>query len=227
MIFCSSTVNAAKTLLMAVPAGALCVVVGWWILQRTFSQTSRSEQPVITTSEPATPTKYPVLVHPGPETPQVVAMLGGEASPALISCSTCHATRPPDLSTVSATQLVDFHQGLYYAHGSLSCLSCHNADNYDTLRKADGSAVEYPQTVQLCAQCHGPQYRDYTHYSHGGMTGHWDLTSGPRERNTCTDCHDPHQPAYPRVQPVFPPQDRGARQQRERLAHVQPKVSHE
>jgi hypothetical protein len=163
---------------------------------------------------------HPVVIHPGPETPSVFAVLPGHEGepPARIACSTCHATRTADLSAASAADLTDFHQGLEYRHGGLSCLSCHNAANYDALRRADGTALAYPDTMQLCAQCHGPQSRDYRDGSHGGMTGHWDLPSGPRERNTCTDCHDAHAPAYRRVQPVFPPQDRGARQQRERTA---------
>lgn len=136
----------------------------------------------------------------------------------MVSCATCHATRRPDLTNASAEALNEFHQGLQYRHGGLSCLSCHNAANYDTLRRADGTAIEYPNTIQLCAQCHGPQYRDYLNGSHGGMTGHWDLRVGERVRNTCSNCHDVHAPAYPQVQPVFPPQDRGARQQRERTA---------
>lgn len=210
-----------------IPAGALCVAVGWWVYQRSFSDWGHRNNPAIAMNEPASAKMFPVHIRPGPKTPKVVAKTDDDANPLPVSCSTCHSTRPPDLATISAAQLTEFHQGLNYAHGGLSCLSCHNADNYDVLRKADGSVVEYPQTVQLCAQCHGPQYRDYTHYSHGGVTGYWDLTIGPRERNTCTNCHDPHQPAYPRVQPVFPPQDRGARQQRERLVHAQADVSHE
>jgi hypothetical protein len=160
---------------------------------------------------------YPVTVRPGPAVPRVQTgqrTFAGTESAA--SCSTCHSTRQPEVATVRGGELQAFHQGLQVAHGSVSCLSCHNASNYDTLRKADGTPVAFPQTQQLCAQCHGPQHRDYQHGSHGGMTGFWDLNRGGRERNTCTDCHDPHAPAYPRVLPVFPPQDRGARQQRDR-----------
>ena len=152
--------------------------------------------------------------RPGPETPLVRSGAVTHAgSPGQVSCSTCHTTRAPNLALTSSTQLTEFHEGLQYAHGNLSCLSCHNADNYDTLRKADGTAVAYPNTLQLCAQCHGPQHRDYQHGSHGGMTGFWNLEQGPRVRNTCTDCHDPHAPAYQKVLPVFSPVDRGARQQ--------------
>jgi hypothetical protein len=48
------------------------------------------------------------------------------------------------------------------------------------------------------------------------MSGHWDTTRGSRERRTCTDCHDPHAPAYPTLAPIFPPRDAAARQQAER-----------
>ena len=71
---------------------------------------------------------------------------------------------------------------------------------------------------QLCAQCHGPQTRDYVHGSHGGMSGYWDKTKGERVRRACVDCHDPHAPAYPAWTPVFPPRDGGARQQAAREA---------
>ena len=114
-----------------------------------------------------------------------------------------------------------FHQGLAYRHGNQSCLSCHNAGNYDLLKKADGTSLPYPAVMELCAQCHGTQYRDYKAGAHGGMNGYWDLSKGPRQRNTCTDCHDPHSPAYPHVTPVFSPVDRGARQQMERAAKEQ------
>jgi hypothetical protein len=139
--------------------------------------------------------------------------------PATVSCATCHSTIPENRATgQNQTLPAAFHAGLKYQHGSQSCLNCHNADNYDTLRLANGSAVQFSQAQQLCSQCHGPQTRDYLHGTHGGMTGYWDTTRGARQRNTCTDCHDPHSPAFPAIQPVFPPRDRGALQQAARAA---------
>jgi hypothetical protein len=120
---------------------------------------------------------------------------------------TCHTTRSPVKTNRSAEDLDEFHQGLIIAHGNLSCLSCHNSKNYDTLKLADGSAVSFENAMQLCAQCHGPQTRDYKNGSHGGMTGYWDLSRGPRQRNACTVCHDAHAPAYPEMMPVFAPTD--------------------
>lgn len=128
-----------------------------------------------------------------------------QGNPVMVSCATCHDTRDPDFNTNDAAALDEFHQGMKYAHGAQSCLSCHNAQDYNTLKLADGRSLEFTQSMQLCAQCHSTQHRDYQNGSHGGMTGHWDLMQGPRERNHCTDCHDPHHPKYPQVMPVFPP----------------------
>jgi hypothetical protein len=44
--------------------------------------------------------------------------------------------------------------------------------------------------------------------THGGMRGHWDLSRGPRERNHCVACHDPHAPAFGQFEPVPGPRDR-------------------
>lgn len=126
----------------------------------------------------------------------------------MVDCASCHATKPPNDDLKDATALREFHRGLKFNHGNLSCLSCHNSNDYNTLKKADGHAVKYSEVMQLCAQCHGPQYRDYKNGSHGGMTGYWDLTKGPRQRNNCVDCHNAHAPAFPKFHPVFPPKDR-------------------
>ncbi len=125
-----------------------------------------------------------------------------------VACSTCHTVRPPNPKNVSAADLNEFHGGLTFSHGTVSCLSCHNPDNYDTLKLADGRAIEYPDVMTLCAQCHGPQMRDYRNGAHGGMTGYWDLSRGPRARNNCVDCHDPHAPQFPQMKPTFKPRDR-------------------
>jgi hypothetical protein len=105
--------------------------------------------------------------------------------------------------------LAGIHGGLNGVHGKLACVSCHNpAKGYDSLRLADGKSLPFTEVMALCAQCHGPQFRDYEHGAHGGMTGHWDLSRGGRERNNCIHCHDPHAPKYPTVAPARGPNDR-------------------
>ncbi|MFG0316567.1 MAG: hypothetical protein ACF8XB_04785, partial [Planctomycetota bacterium JB042] len=123
-------------------------------------------------------------------------------------CSTCHATRPPDRTNARTEDLDEFHQGLVVRHGDGTCLACHDPTDYDRLRRADGRPVAFEDVMDLCGQCHGPQLRDWRHGAHGGMTGYWDLTRGPRTRNHCVDCHDPHAPAFPRMRPTFKPIDR-------------------
>lgn len=128
--------------------------------------------------------------------------------PVMASCGSCHTTTKPNARTRRATDLKHFHQGLNYAHGELTCLSCHHADNYEQLRLADSRPVEFSDSMTLCSQCHGPQRRDYDRGLHGGMNGYWDLRRGGRTRNTCINCHDPHAPDFPLVMPVLPPRDR-------------------
>lgn len=152
---------------------------------------------------------HPVVIQPGPPTPRLDTGLKDYAGkPVSAACSSCHATTRPNITRNTAADLFQSHRGLNYQHGGLTCLSCHNASNYDTLRLADSRPVEFPDVMSLCAQCHGTQKRDYDHGTHGGMNGHWDLTKGGRVRNHCINCHDPHHPAFPLVQPVLPPRDR-------------------
>lgn len=162
--------------------------------------------PQNTKSAPTPPAKlHPVIVRTPDHPPMVNSgKLDHNGNPLMVSCATCHETRKPDLTNNSQEQLDQFHQGLTFKHGQLSCLSCHNAKDYNQLRLADGTNLRFQQVMQLCGQCHGPQYRDYQHGAHGGMNGYWDLKRGPRKRNNCIDCHDPHAPDYPIVTPVFP-----------------------
>lgn len=149
---------------------------------------------------------HPVIIRTPAGKPMVDSgKTDAKGNPVMVSCATCHDTRDPKFGTNDAAMLDGFHKGMKYAHGAQSCLSCHNAEDYNMLKSADGRPVDFSHSMQLCAQCHGPQYRDYRNGSHGGMTGHWDLKKGPRERMHCTNCHDPHMPAYPKVMPVFPP----------------------
>lgn len=173
---------------------------------------------------PAVPPAAAVPLHPvavrAPAGPPraLTRSVGHQGVPATIACSTCHSTRPPNPSNRATADLDLFHQGLQVAHGnaggngqtvgSNACLTCHNPQDYDSLRLADGQRVEFPEVMRLCAQCHGPQFRDWTHGAHGGMNGYWDLRRGGRVRNNCIDCHDPHVPKYQPVLPMPPPRDR-------------------
>jgi hypothetical protein len=155
------------------------------------------------------PVSFPDQINQPDGVPRVETHnIGLNGEPVTVGCMTCHTTLPPNFATDSGEELDEFHQNLNFIHGNLSCLSCHNSDNYDTLRLANSKTVEFPEVMQLCAQCHGTQYRDYQHGAHGGMNGYWSREMGPRYRNNCIDCHDPHAPAYTQMIPVPPANDR-------------------
>lgn len=182
----------------------LFLVAAWHAVGAETSRTLPSAGKV-----PTNTTFHPVVIKRPAGTPRVATGLTNfHGQPVMASCSSCHATTKPNIDTRAAADLDQFHQGLKYVHGNLTCLSCHNSRNYDTLRLADSRPVEFADVITLCSQCHGPQRRDYEMGLHGGMNGHWDLTKGGRTRNTCINCHDPHAPAFPLVMPVFPPRDR-------------------
>lgn len=184
--------------------GVGIIVGGIWIYIHSFVDFESHEETAVTLQSEA---QYGVETLGLPTTPTVltdaISHTGGAVE---VACATCHTTREPS-PTRSTEDLDEFHQGLVMQHGDLSCLSCHNEENYDTLKLADGTDVGFENVMQLCAQCHGPQSRDYRNGSHGGMNGYWDLSKGPRQRNACTVCHDAHAPAYPQLMPVFPPKD--------------------
>lgn len=149
---------------------------------------------------------FPVTVHkPHVEPSVATGEVDSMGKPISVACATCHDNRSPNFEQNSGQALAEFHQGLRYEHGGQTCLSCHNSENYDTLKQADGRPIALNDSMMLCSQCHSTQHRDYLAGLHGGMTGYWDLTRGGRTRNTCIDCHDPHHPKYPLVTPVFPP----------------------
>lgn len=154
--------------------------------------------------------RYPVEIRQPPVPRRVPTnALAPNGQPVSLQCQSCHSVRPANSKADRSNDMEEFHQGLHMSHGQLTCVSCHNpTDRYSTLRLADGRSVAFTDSMSLCAQCHGPQFRDYQHGAHGGMTGHWDLKQGGRTRNHCMHCHDPHAPQYPIFMPVAAPRDR-------------------
>ncbi len=155
---------------------------------------------------------FPVEVH---QPLSLTAIRTGETDalgrPIGIDCMSCHSLREEHDLPWNANELDELeqvHQGMFYRHGWLSCSACHDPAQADRLRLADGTILEMTDAMRLCAQCHGPQARDYEQRSHGGMRGYWDRRRGPAIRNHCVDCHDPHDPRFPTVLPAPPTQDR-------------------
>ena len=166
-----------------------------------------TSQPAAT--KPAPATRFAVQIRKPSGPPRVETdVKDAHGNLVTVACVTCHATRQPNHENKAVKQLDEFHVGLPFAHGSVNCLSCHNSNDYDSLKLADGTRVEFTGVMTLCAQCHGPQMKDYLHGAHGGMNGYWDLTRGPQLKNNCVDCHNPHSPQFPKMRPTFKPKDR-------------------
>lgn len=191
-------------------------VVGWRVVaspnnaERTDSTGTHTREAMETVEEsPSPPHRFVVSIREPDGAPRVKTGrtdLHGNAIS--VSCSTCHTTRQPNPTNKASKDLDEFHGELKFSHGAISCLSCHNDQDYDSLKLADGRRVEFTKVMTLCAQCHGSQMKAYEHGAHGGMTGHWDLTRGPQVKNNCVDCHNPHTPQFPKMRPTFKPKDR-------------------
>jgi len=175
-----------------------------------FVGCAESAHPIPQESTAAPLAMHPVSIRTPSGSPRIPTGTFDEKGNAVtVACATCHTTKPSNGEARLGVPSSLFHQGLVGKHGNLTCVSCHNtSDGYSSLRLADGKSVPFTEVMRLCAQCHGPQFRDYVHGAHGGMSGYWDLTKGGRVRNNCIECHDPHSPKYPTVAPARGPNDR-------------------
>jgi hypothetical protein len=153
---------------------------------------------------------FPTTIHASPKLTSI-PIRGPDGGIERVACAACHSLKTPKPLPTEPAALREFHQGLAFGHGELSCAHCHvpGAQSHDTLHLANGEHVPMVDALRLCAQCHGPQFRDYSHGSHGGMEGAFSPSLGARTRNHCVDCHDPHTPRFQGGMPVLPPKDRG------------------
>jgi len=116
------------------------------------------------------------------------------------TCQECHSIFE---SNPRPTDSLVQHQHILLEHGTNdACLNCHDDDDRGRLVLRDGETVAFADSAQLCAQCHGPTYRDWQLGAHGRTNGFWDREAGSQERQMCVACHDPHAPAFPQLAPL-------------------------
>ncbi|MFQ5514451.1 MAG: hypothetical protein ACE5FG_08410 [Myxococcota bacterium] len=116
-----------------------------------------------------------------------------------LPCSDCHEDEPTNRRV---RELEDEHEDTVLAHGDLWCLHCHDVDDRDRLRRADGRRIEFAESWRLCTQCHPKKRADWEAGVHGKRMGNW---WGPKEYWTCVACHDPHTPRFEPLEPMPPP----------------------
>lgn len=114
-------------------------------------------------------------------------------------CSSCH---DGFAHGVGEAALQGEHSDLTFDHGlNLLCLNCHHPENSDAYLYHDQSEIPGDEPNRLCAKCHGPHFRDFKLGVHGRTNGYWNAKLGEQKRLACIQCHDPHRPMFPRIQP--------------------------
>ncbi|MFG0284702.1 MAG: hypothetical protein ACF8R7_09800, partial [Phycisphaerales bacterium JB039] len=98
------------------------------------------------------------------------------------------------------------HTHIRTEHGiNNRCANCHDVADRERLVLRDGGSVGFAASARLCAQCHGPAYRDWQRGMHGKTLGSWRADDPRRRRLQCVQCHDPHAPAYQPIEPLPAP----------------------
>ncbi|MDQ7013567.1 MAG: hypothetical protein Q9O74_06675 [Planctomycetota bacterium] len=154
------------------------------------------------TTTPSAPTAAfdPALIEVGPRrvvlTNPPTTRIGGFDQ----RCNACHQLFESEWD--GQRPLVQ-HAHISLAHGiNNRCDNCHARDDREQLSLHDGSTVSFDQTETLCAQCHGPVFRDWERGTHGKTLGAWDPSSPAARRLSCAECHDPHAPAFAPIEPL-------------------------
>jgi hypothetical protein len=119
----------------------------------------------------------------------------------IFPCSGCHADM--EVNHERRT-LEDMHDDIVLDHGPKDrwCFDCHNPDDRDRLRLANGTLISFEESYKLCGQCHGTIYRDWREGIHGRREGYW---NGAKSYLLCANCHDPHAPRFKPIEPLPPP----------------------
>ena len=116
-------------------------------------------------------------------------------------CSDCHDEMDVNLER---RQLEEMHDDIELDHGPKDrwCFDCHNPDDRDSLRLANGTLIGFDESYRLCGQCHGTIFRDWREGIHGRREGYW---NGAKSYQLCAHCHNPHAPRFQPIAPLPPP----------------------
>jgi hypothetical protein len=121
----------------------------------------------------------------------------------IFPCSECHSDMEvnPERRMLE-DEHVEISKMFNHAIEQRWCLDCHNPDNRDVLRLANGDLVSFEESYYLCGQCHGTIFRDWKAGTHGKRTGEW---NGKKQYRLCVQCHNPHSPKFKPIKPMPPP----------------------
>ena len=112
-------------------------------------------------------------------------------------CSNCHTAGIPELKAGVPAGEKKAHWNIDLKHAkteAMDCATCHNTKgDMDQLVSLTGKTIHIDESFKQCAQCHSTQYKDWVGGAHGKRLGSW---AKPRVINNCTNCHNPHSPAF-------------------------------
>ena len=116
-------------------------------------------------------------------------------------CSDCHSEMEVNRER---RQLEEMHDDIVLDHGPKErwCFDCHDPDDRDRLRLANGTLIDFDESYRLCGQCHGTIFRDWREGIHGRRDGYW---NGAKSYLLCAHCHNPHAPRFQPIKPLPPP----------------------
>jgi hypothetical protein len=121
----------------------------------------------------------------------------------IFPCSDCHEDMEVNnRRRILEDEHVEISESFNHASEQRWCLDCHNPDNRDVLRLANGDLVSFEESYNLCGQCHGTIFRDWKAGIHGKRTGEW---NGKKQYRLCVHCHNPHNPKFKPLKPLPPP----------------------
>ena len=121
----------------------------------------------------------------------------------IFPCSECHEDMEVNYrKRMLEDEHVEISEMFNHASEQRWCLDCHNPDDRDVLRLANGDLVPFEESYNLCGQCHGTIFRDWKAGIHGKRTGEW---NGKKQYRLCVHCHNPHSPKFKPIKPMPPP----------------------
>jgi hypothetical protein len=111
-------------------------------------------------------------------------------------CTGCHTVPLASLTWDGSNGRPRAHWSIALEHAppaSMACATCHAAPDRGQLQTLTGQPVAFDHVYEVCGQCHFTQRADWEGGAHGKRAGGW---APPRVVFNCTECHNPHRPAF-------------------------------